>query len=65
MDELTKRNFNSLSEGLKAMRADNELLREDLKNAQTTVAQNIKDIGLLRQQMYVMMAKVNGHGATS
>jgi uncharacterized protein YlxW (UPF0749 family) len=65
MDNLTKRNFNALSEGLKHQRDKNAELHEKVDHLQKTVTQLQQQVIQLQQQVAVLMPLAYGNGPTS
>ncbi len=65
MDDLTKRNFHALSEGLKSERSKNYDLAIKVSSLEQTVAQMQQELMSLRQQVIGMVASTVGTGPTS
>ena len=65
MDDLTKRNFHALSEGLKSERTKNYNLAIKVSSLEQTVAQLQQEITQMRQQLISMVSVSVGTGATS
>ncbi len=64
MDELSKRNFHTLSEGLKSVRDEIMEVKEDNKRKDSIIAQLNIRIDTLQQQVSVLFAKSMGSGTT-
>ena len=64
MDELTKRNFNTLSEGMKAIRATGDEQKVEMEKMRATNAMLMAEIADLRQQVAILFARFIGHGST-
>ena len=65
MDELTTRNFHTMSEGLKAVRAETDKLKEDLKRKDAIISQLSTQQQTMQQQLSVLFAKSMGSGSTA
>jgi predicted nucleic acid-binding Zn-ribbon protein len=65
MDNLTKRNFNALSEGLKQQRGRSDDLYDKVSKLQTTVTHLQQQIQNLQQQVAMLLPLAYGHGSTS
>lgn len=65
MDELTKRNFHTLSDGLKDLRAQVDDLKAAGIKKDATIQQLMSQQQTMQQQLSVMMAKFMGSGATT
>ena len=65
MDELTKRNFHAMSEGLKAVRTQVDELKEDLKRKDGIISQLSIQQQTMQQQLAVLFAKSMGPGSTT
>lgn len=65
MDDLTKRNLHSLSEGLKLLRKESTQNAEKIIALEGTIVQLQNQIQLLQSQNAVVMARAFGSGPTS
>lgn len=65
MDELTTRNFQALSAGLKEERAKNSDLKIKVDNLEQTLAQLQGQLNAMQSQLHMLLAMSKGHGATS
>ena len=65
MDELTKRNFHAMSEGLKAQRDETDILKEELKKRDAIIGQLMERLNGMEQRLAVVFAKSMGAGSTS
>ena len=65
MDELVKRNFHTLSEGLKSQRVEIEKLQEDGKKKDAIISQLSTQQQTMQQQISTLFAKLMGSGATT
>jgi len=65
MDELTKRNFNALSEGLKQVRAEAREASERVKQLETAITQMQQQITAIQGQTAALIPLAYGTGATS
>lgn len=65
MDELTKRNFHALSDGLKDCRSQIDALKEDGKRKDAIIAQQNLRIDSMQQRVNVLYVKTIGSGATT
>ena len=64
MDNLTKRNFHALSEGLKAQRSSFEELSIKVNALENAIAIMQQQIAQMQQQLAVTSAMLHGSGAT-
>lgn len=65
MDELTKRNFEALSQGLKMLRDDLDNVKEENKKKDAIISNLNNDIMLLKQQNAILFGKIAGSGSTA
>ncbi|MCD6435438.1 MAG: hypothetical protein J7L15_03540 [Clostridiales bacterium] len=65
MDELTTRNFHTMSEGLKSVRNETDKLKEDLKRKDAIISQLSTQQQTMQQQLSVLFAKTMGSGSTT
>ena len=64
-EELIKRNFHALSDGLKSVRDEVFQLKEDLKGKDAIISQLSIQQQTMQQQLSILFAKSIGSGATS
>lgn len=64
MDELSKRNFGALSEGLKQLRSDMSQLKIEVKQKDEHIAQLQQDLNAMQVQIGQMTARFTGTGPT-
>ena len=65
MDELSKRNFATLSEGLKAQRTTNSAQDAKIVKLESLVVELSNNVSILRQQVNMLLARAMGSGPTS
>jgi len=65
MNEVTKRNFNALSEGLKQLRAEMQEVKKDSVRKDEQIQQLKAELGNLTGLYGRMMARTQGTGATA
>lgn len=65
MDEISKRNFQTLSEGLKQQRSVNSDQDAKIRALEALVVQQQESINLLRTQIQTMLVRSTGTGPTS
>jgi len=65
MDQLTQRNFHTLSDGLKSVRDEIMTMKEDNKRKDGIIAQQNIRIDTMQQQVSILFAKSMGSGSTS
>ena len=65
MEELVKRNFHTMSDGLKSVRDEVMDLKEDLKRKDAIISQLSVQQQVMQQQLSVLFAKTMGSGSTS
>lgn len=65
MDELTKRNFHAMSDGLKDLRSELDLIKEEGKKKDAIISQLSTQQQTMQQQLSVLFAKTMGSGSTS
>ena len=65
MDDLTKRNFLALSEGLKEQRAKTSKLEIQITQYNELIGAMQAQVQVLQSQVGFLTASVAGHGATS
>lgn len=63
--ELNQKNFRAMSDGLKSLRAEKELLSQRITSLEAQNMQITNDMAVLRQQYGLLLARVQGNGATS
>ena len=64
-EELIKRNFHALSDGLKSVRDEVFQLKEDLKRKDAIISQLSIQQQTMQQQLSILFAKSIGSGSTS
>lgn len=65
MDELSKRNFRALSDGLKQQRSDNSTQDEKIRQLEANVVTLQQQVALMQGQIAQLMAVNMGTGPTS
>lgn len=65
MDELVKRNFQALSEGLKDIRGKYADVLKELKHMREANGKLVQENADMKQQMGILLARFHGNGATS
>jgi hypothetical protein len=65
MDELSKRNFTALADGLQSQRDENSRQAAKIVQLESLVVELRQDIEMLRGQVSVLMAKGMGTGPTA
>ena len=65
MDELTLRNFQALSQGLKEQRSKTSELQITINQLQETVGQLQSQLAEMQNQTFALLAAMQGNGATS
>ena len=65
MDELSKRNFHALSEGLKEQRSKTSELTKQINNYTQVVGQLQVQVQSLQSQVGILLAKQMGNGRTT
>jgi phage shock protein A len=63
MDDLTRKNFKALSDGLKSERTKNENLAKKMTNLENQISQLRADMNQMNTQL--IMASVSGRGSGS
>ena len=65
MDQLTTRNFHTMSDGLKDVRTKIDEFKEDLKRKDAIISQLSTQQQTMQQQLAVLFAKSMGSGSTT
>ena len=68
MDELSKRNFDTLAKAAKEQRDEIMELQEEVKRLKGIVAQSaqaVQQVAAIQQQVSILMARVMGSGSTT
>ncbi len=64
MDELTKRNFHAMSDGLKSVRNELMEVKEDNKRKDSIISELNVRVDMMQQQISTLFAKSMGNGIT-
>ena len=65
MQEVIKRNFEAMSQGLKSQRAETDKLKQDSKAKDARISQLESQIISMNQRLSIVFAKSMGSGATT
>jgi len=64
VNELTKKNFLAMSEGLKALRSEISELKIEKREQDEQIGQLRTELNSMKSKQGIMMAKLHGTGAT-
>ena len=64
MDELTKRNFHTMSEGMKSLREKYDEQKLEMRKLRESNAIVVGELAAVKEQLAHLFARIAGHGPT-